>query len=209
MLWLGIHRLEDALQDQFNVHKQISLNTAAAKSSLRYLGNEAHCQSHFLKMTHRQPLCLCRVWRTVTLPSAVKQCPVKYPSHRDCLELSDYPPKDVQIFLRAFMESTGARDLSLWWCLTSRSPNAVLLPELHWPARLTPPWLQGHPSLQNQGAAAAWQEPESHIRHESDHSWGMHSCPTDQITSYGHTVSQQWRWLPFLRHVGVGTDPNN
>ena len=175
------------------------------------MGNGARCQSHFLKMTDQPPLCLYRVWRIVTLPSAVKRCPVKYPSHRDCLELSDYPPTDVQVFLCAFMESTGARDISLWWCLACRSHNAVLLPELpvHWSARLAPPWLQGHPSLQNQGAATARQKPESHITHESDHSLGVHLCPTVQITFYGHTVSWRWRWLPFLRQFGVGTDPNN
>lgn len=60
----------------------------------------------------------------------------------------------------------------------------VLLPKcpVHCSVTLISLRLKGHPPLQSQDSATAWQKPKSHILNESDHSLGVHRHPTAQGT---------------------------
>lgn len=73
----------------------------------------------------------------------------------------------------------------------------VLLPEcpVQSSVRVISLCLTGHPSLQSQDSTSAWQKPEPHTLNESDHSLGVHWCPTAQVT-LSHSVSVVTTALP-------------
>lgn len=187
-----------------------SLNTAAAKSSLKNFGNNAHCQSCLLKKTDKHALCICKIWDSSTafcskaMPREVPWPPglsrIKWLSTHRCLSLlmcfyGKHRGQQHQPLVIPDLQVTSC-------CAAPWAPSPLISQtQLHPGCRVTLPF-----KTRVQPPHAKCPNPTSH---DSDHSPGVHLRPAVPITSYGQTTYWQWRWLPFLRHIGVGTDPNN
>lgn len=137
-----------------------------------------------VKVTVTIPLCLFKIWRTVTLLSALKWCPLKPPSYWDYLGIKWLPTYIYLTIICFYGKGAGTIVSKTLNCSVAPWVSSPLLSQTHFSLP------EGSPYLQNQDSATAWQKPESHILNESDHSLGVHLYPTAQMNLlWSHCVS--------------------